>query len=101
LNNDENDRPEKKSNIKGPKFIPESEANEMEKWSGASKNGVVHRPKFGKIIELTNDTYINKVDNQNKNFTVISHIYDIVSCLIIVSLCQANFYMFFFFYIEC
>jgi hypothetical protein len=31
---DEND----KRNNKGPKFIPESEINEVEKWSGTAKN---------------------------------------------------------------
>lgn len=157
---DEND----KRNNKGPKFIPESEINDVEKWSGTAKNtgpkGVIqdwqrfkqlerekttesekekqellkrlsrtcktdlegndlqkndkkpvaqasvdeeierelindeffekylkesiqnmqklmaNTPKFGKLIELSNQSYINEIDNEKKNVTVIIHIYD-------------------------
>ena len=37
------------------------------------------RPKFGKVIELSGEMYISEIDNENKNVTVIVHIYDPVS----------------------
>jgi hypothetical protein len=39
----------------------------------------IKRPKFGKLIELSNQSYINEIDNEKKNVTVIIHIYDGVS----------------------
>lgn len=37
------------------------------------------RPKFGHLIELTNNSYLNEIDNEKKNVTIIIHIYDGVS----------------------
>jgi len=33
-------------------------------------------PKFGKVLELTNEMFLNEIDKENKNVTVIVHIYD-------------------------
>jgi len=33
-------------------------------------------PKFGKIIELVNDTFLSEIDNENKNVKILIHIYD-------------------------
>lgn len=33
-------------------------------------------PRFGKVLELTNDIYLSEIDNENKNVTIIIHIYD-------------------------
>lgn len=33
-------------------------------------------PKFGKVIELTNEMFLNEIDKENKNVTIIVHIYD-------------------------
>lgn len=34
------------------------------------------RPRFGNVIELTNEMFLNEIDKENKNVTVIVHIYD-------------------------
>ena len=39
-------------------------------------NSFFHSPKFGKVIELTNDMFLNEIDKENKNVTIIVHIYD-------------------------
>lgn len=33
-------------------------------------------PKFGKLFELTNEMFLNEIDKENKNVTIIVHIYD-------------------------
>lgn len=33
-------------------------------------------PKFGKLIELSNEMFLNEIDKENKNVTIIVHIYD-------------------------
>lgn len=33
-------------------------------------------PKFGKVIELTGDTFLTEIDNENKNVKILIHIYD-------------------------
>lgn len=33
-------------------------------------------PRFGRVIELTNDTFLNEIDKENKNVKIIIHIYD-------------------------
>lgn len=33
-------------------------------------------PKFGKVLELTNDMFLNEIDKEHKNVTIIVHIYD-------------------------
>lgn len=37
------------------------------------------RPRFGKVLELTNEKFLDEIDNENKNVTIIIHIYDTVS----------------------
>ena len=37
---------------------------------------VVSLPRFGKVVELTTETYLNEIDNENPNVTIIIHIYD-------------------------
>lgn len=37
------------------------------------------RPRFGKLIELSNDTFLEQIDNEHKNVTIIIHIYDTVN----------------------
>lgn len=36
------------------------------------------RPRFGKVIEITNENFLEQIDNENKNVTIIIHIYDSV-----------------------
>lgn len=33
-------------------------------------------PKFGEVKELTNDTFLTEIDNENKNVKILIHIYD-------------------------
>lgn len=33
-------------------------------------------PKFGKLIELSNETFLSEIDNENKNVKILIHIYD-------------------------
>lgn len=42
---------------------------------------IANSPKFGKVLELTNEMFLNEIDKENKNVTVIVHIYDQVNIL--------------------
>jgi len=33
-------------------------------------------PKFGEVIELTGETFLSEIDNENKNVKILIHIYD-------------------------
>ncbi len=35
-----------------------------------------NRPRFGKVLELTNDMFLSEIDKENKDVTIIIHIYD-------------------------
>ncbi|CAF0951996.1 unnamed protein product [Brachionus calyciflorus] len=37
---------------------------------------VLTLPKFGKVIELTDEKFISEIDNENEKVTIIVHIYD-------------------------
>ena len=39
----------------------------------------VTRPRFANVTELTNDMFLNEIDKENKNVTIVVHIYDHVS----------------------
>lgn len=40
------------------------------------QNRNLNLPRFGKVIEITNDNFLEQIDNENKNVTIIIHIYD-------------------------
>lgn len=40
------------------------------------KKRTTNLPTFGKVIELTGDQFLNEIDHEHKNVTVIVHIYD-------------------------
>ena len=35
-----------------------------------------NRPRFGKVLELTNDMFLSEIDKEHKDVTIIIHIYD-------------------------
>jgi len=40
------------------------------------QNRTLTLPRFGKVLELTNEKFLDEIDNENKNVTIIIHIYD-------------------------
>lgn len=40
------------------------------------QNKVLTLPRFGKVVELTSDCFLNEIDNEDKNVTIFVHIYD-------------------------
>lgn len=41
----------------------------------------INLPRFGKVIELKGDKYLDEIDNENKSVTILIHIYDQVKSL--------------------
>jgi len=80
--------PEKEADIKNETKASEEQFNEdellddpffkqyLQQRLDEMKQRIMSLPKFGKVIELTNETYLNEIDNENKEVTILIHIYD-------------------------
>jgi len=40
------------------------------------QNRIANAPRFGRVVHLTREDYTNAIDNENKNVTVVVHIYE-------------------------